>query len=46
MDLEGITPNEISQTGKDKYRTIPLISGILKKKDYKQMNKQKAELNL
>ena len=34
MDLEGIMPNEISQTEKDKYRMISLICGI--KKENKQ----------
>ena len=28
MDLEIITLNEVSQTEKDKYHTIPLICGI------------------
>ena len=28
MDLEGITPSEISQTGKHKYHMIPLICRI------------------
>lgn len=31
MDLEGIMLNEISQTEKDKYHTIPFINGIFKK---------------
>lgn len=31
MDLEGILLNEISQSEKNKYRMISLISGILKK---------------
>ena len=37
MELEGIMLSEISQMEKDKYCTISLICGILKK----QINKQK-----
>ena len=32
MDLEIVIPSEVSQTWKDKYHIIPLISDIQKKK--------------
>ena len=35
MDLEIIIPSEVSQTEKDNYHTISLLSRILKKKWYK-----------
>jgi len=36
MHLEGITPSEVSQTEQNKYCTISLICGILKKKKSKE----------
>ena len=36
MHLEGITPSEVSQTEQNKYCTISLICGILKKKKKKR----------
>ena len=39
MELEGIMPSEISQSGKGKYYTISLVCG------YKQMNIREGKQN-
>ena len=39
IDLEDMTPSEISQTEKDKYRVIPLIGGISNRNQTMEYNK-------
>ena len=39
IDLEDMTPSEISQTEKDKYRVIPLIGGISDRNQTMEYNK-------
>ena len=41
MDLEIITPSELSRTEKDKYHTISLICGIFKMIQINLFTKQK-----
>ena len=43
LDLEGVTPNEINQTEKDKYCMLSLIRGFLKKKYNKTETESKIQ---